>query len=315
MSKIAVTNQQFFYYPEFIGNTGLGIEKTTTITIIPNPDNEIDKYACCKITLNDFTNWQVKNSRNVQGGSKLTRTAARVQLGGRNAVVYQGPRGGKYVKVGGEYVPVAKAVNAKATGEKQNNIENLTKLPLAFQSYPQITPPKTSACHKDKLPILNNNIILFKAVPEKNLKNILEKGLMIHLEKNNNIGLRLEEGKQYVTPNPLIVNQFKHIIENSKKSAKFIMIELPEKSSYTCFKDDNHQELSLTEYFFTQNIPPEFIKEVDIKITKNEILWDYDGPNILLLTDSNATTIKITGKLNVYKTMTKDFESTITLKI
>lgn len=43
----------------------------------------------------------------------------RVQLGGRNAVVYQGPRGGKYVKVGGSYVALSKAVKAAQEGGKK----------------------------------------------------------------------------------------------------------------------------------------------------------------------------------------------------
>lgn len=36
-------------------------------------------------------------------------TNQRVMVGGRNAVVYKGPRGGSYVKKGGEYVPLSKA--------------------------------------------------------------------------------------------------------------------------------------------------------------------------------------------------------------
>lgn len=56
---------------------------------------------------------------NLTGGKKLARTAARVQLGGRNAVVYQGPRGGKYVKMGGSYVALSKAVKAAQEGGKK----------------------------------------------------------------------------------------------------------------------------------------------------------------------------------------------------
>ncbi len=43
--------------------------------------------------------------------SNVNPTAERVQLGGRKAVVYQGPRGGKYVKTGGEYVSLSKAMS------------------------------------------------------------------------------------------------------------------------------------------------------------------------------------------------------------
>lgn len=40
----------------------------------------------------------------------LQATGGRVQLGGRNAVVYEGPRGGKYIKQNGGFVPVKKAL-------------------------------------------------------------------------------------------------------------------------------------------------------------------------------------------------------------
>ncbi len=50
-------------------------------------------------------------SRKAKGGAAVagpTRTSQSVQYGGRDRVVYQGPRGGKYIKKGGEFVPISK---------------------------------------------------------------------------------------------------------------------------------------------------------------------------------------------------------------
>jgi hypothetical protein len=49
----------------------------------------------------------VKDKNTPKGGSP-TPTTQRVMLGGRNAVVYKGTRGGKYVKKGGEFFALSK---------------------------------------------------------------------------------------------------------------------------------------------------------------------------------------------------------------
>ena len=41
-------------------------------------------------------------------GSGAVRTSEIIQHGGRDRVVYKGPRGGKYIKKGGEMVPISK---------------------------------------------------------------------------------------------------------------------------------------------------------------------------------------------------------------
>lgn len=41
-------------------------------------------------------------------GSGAVRTSESIQHGGRDRVVYKGPRGGKYIKKGGEMVPISK---------------------------------------------------------------------------------------------------------------------------------------------------------------------------------------------------------------
>lgn len=46
----------------------------------------------------------------VLGGKCMKKTCDRVQMGGRNAIVYEGPRGGRYIKKAGEYVSVKKAI-------------------------------------------------------------------------------------------------------------------------------------------------------------------------------------------------------------
>lgn len=53
----------------------------------------------------------------LSGGKKkpaktVTPSKDRVKVGQANRVVYEGPRGGKYVKVNGEVVPLKKAVAA-----------------------------------------------------------------------------------------------------------------------------------------------------------------------------------------------------------
>ncbi len=40
--------------------------------------------------------------------SKMSRTSQKVQYGGSERVVYEGVRGGKYIKKGGEFVPISK---------------------------------------------------------------------------------------------------------------------------------------------------------------------------------------------------------------
>ena len=54
---------------------------------------------------------------NLEGGAKkaLVKTGLKVKLGGRSAVVYEGERGGKYVKQNGKIVPVKKAKAAAAS--------------------------------------------------------------------------------------------------------------------------------------------------------------------------------------------------------
>jgi hypothetical protein len=41
-------------------------------------------------------------------GGNPKPTPSRVMVGGRNSIVYKGSRGGKYVKKGGEFVPLSK---------------------------------------------------------------------------------------------------------------------------------------------------------------------------------------------------------------
>lgn len=53
----------------------------------------------------------------MDGGKKAQKqylkTEQRVQLGKRNCIVYEGKRGGKYVKYNGEFVSLTTALNKK----------------------------------------------------------------------------------------------------------------------------------------------------------------------------------------------------------
>lgn len=48
------------------------------------------------------------NNNNVFGGKKVSKTNQRVSIGGKERVVYEGVRGGKYIKKGGELVSLSK---------------------------------------------------------------------------------------------------------------------------------------------------------------------------------------------------------------
>lgn len=94
-------------FPHII-NDGIMLEFRRISQLIPfnmltEPCKEQDKPFWDK-NVKVFT--EISNSK----GGSFKITADRVMLGGRNAVVYNGPRGGKYVKKSGEYVKLARII-------------------------------------------------------------------------------------------------------------------------------------------------------------------------------------------------------------
>jgi hypothetical protein len=60
----------------------------------------------------------VKGKSTPKSKPAKTKTSKRVMIGGKNRVVYSGKRGGEYVKKGGEFIPVSKAMSAAMSAAK-----------------------------------------------------------------------------------------------------------------------------------------------------------------------------------------------------
>lgn len=81
----------------------------------------------------------------LSGGKKKTAAKSvtpskdRVKVGQANRVVYEGPRGGKYVKVNGEVVPLKKAVAApkKKAAAKPAPKKKVAAKPAAKKAAPK----------------------------------------------------------------------------------------------------------------------------------------------------------------------------------
>lgn len=70
----------------------------------------------------------------------MNPTEERVQLGGRKAVVYRGPRGGKYVKKGGEFMRLKNGGQGLQNTIKASK-ESLAKSQSLLTNFIKITNP------------------------------------------------------------------------------------------------------------------------------------------------------------------------------
>jgi hypothetical protein len=112
---IYLTNEKLITLPKVNGELIDGKERVTVIADFP--DGEIRTFA------SELKNFYDEKKKAKIGGRRKpknkpssssghTPTKKRVMIGGNSRVVYSGKRGGEYVKKGGEFIPLAKAMNS-----------------------------------------------------------------------------------------------------------------------------------------------------------------------------------------------------------